>query len=321
MKNKVEEKKIIFFGSSFISKKILNNLIEQKLNIKLVITQPDKPVGRKKIVQQNSVKKLALSRKIPLKQFSKLDKKAVSFISKIKPDIIITCSYGKIIPEEIINLPKFKSINIHPSLLPKFRGPSPIQTVLLNGKNYTGISFMLMDKKMDHGDIIFQKKIKINKNDDYNKLEKVIIDESNRNLVKVIKKWINDEIKPKKQVHSKATYTKIIEKKDGFIDFRRENAQEIYNKYRAFVNWPRIYSFWKKNDKKKKIIFEEIEFFSKNLKTKYQNGEVAKIDKKLAIKTKNGFIIIKKIQIQGKKIINAQDFVNGHQDFIESILN
>jgi methionyl-tRNA formyltransferase len=169
---KLKELKIIFFGTSFFAKEILRNLLDNDVNIDLVITQPDRPAGRKKYFRPTDVKSLALERGIETKEFEKIKQEEINFIKNANPDLIITASYGLIIPKEILEIPKYGSVNIHPSLLPELRGSSPIQAALLQNLPETGISFMKMNEKMDAGPVFFQKKLKIDKEDVYPTLAK-----------------------------------------------------------------------------------------------------------------------------------------------------
>ncbi len=315
--------KIVFFGSSLIAKEVAKNLLKKKFNIVLIVTQPDKPAGRHRNLKAPPMKELALKKNIPFKQFSCLDKKAIKEILSGKPDLILTCAYGNILPKKLIEAPPLGSLNIHPSLLPDLRGPAPLQTALLKGYKQTGITFMLMDEKMDHGDIISQASIKIKAEDDYNSLEKNIVTEINKALPDVLKKWIKGEIIPKKQEHNKATYTRIIRKSDGLIDWKKEGARIIYNKYRAFVNWPQIYSFWNKGgETAKKITFNKIALALKNNSRpkKFKPGEVFKENGEIKIQSRKGDITIKQLQLEGKPATKAEDFINGYPGFIGAIL-
>ncbi len=315
--------KIVFFGSSLIAKEVIENLLKEKFNIILIITPEDKPADRQQELKATPVKELALKKNLPFKQFSCLDEKVIKEILSGKPDLILTCAYGNILPKKLIEAPPLKSLNIHPSLLPNLRGPAPLQTALLKGYGQTGITFMLMDEKMDHGDVIFQTPIDIEAEDDYNSLEKNIITEINKTLSGVLKKWISGNIIPEKQEHNEATYTRIIRKSDGLIDWKKEDAQAIYNKYRAFVNWPQIYSFWNKGGKTaKKITFNKIGLALGNNSRpkKLRPGEVFKEDGEVKIRSRKGDIIIKRLQLEGKPATKAEDFINGYPGFIGAIL-
>ena len=228
--------KIIFIGTSEFAVPALESLLKNNYKIITVITSPDKPVGRKQEITPTPIKRIAEKYQLPVIQPENiLDIK--SKILNLKPDLIIVASYGKIIPKSILDIPLSKSLNIHPSLLPKHRGPSPIQTVILNGDKKTGITIMLMDEKMDHGPVVSQMEIDIKPDENYEDLEKRLSQESGNFLIKTLPLYLNDKIKPIKQDENKASYTKILSRKQGEIDLNK-SALEIERKIRAFYPWP-----------------------------------------------------------------------------------
>ena len=221
---------IIFIGTPKFGSIVLEGLIKNDYEHVLVITAPDKPVGRKQILTPPPVKISAQKYNILVFQpeilTNSLDAKRTPRrvalqITNYKPDLIICAAYGQIIPKEILEIPKFGCLNIHPSLLPKYRGPSPIQTAILNGDEETGATIILMDEKLDHGKIISSSKYQVASNIYYKELEKELAKLSIKLLIETIPKWVNGEIKPKPQDESKATYTKIIKKEDGKIDWSK----------------------------------------------------------------------------------------------------
>ncbi|MEA2006644.1 MAG: methionyl-tRNA formyltransferase [Patescibacteria group bacterium] len=316
MKRNVKDLKIIFMGTPHIAMEILAFLIDSNLNITCVVTQPDRPFGRKKETIPSLVKNMALQNEIEVFQTEKIDHETIAFFKEKKPDLIILVAFGILLPNELLEIPTFGSINIHPSLLPKFRGPSPIQTALLKGESQTGISIMLMSKKMDAGPILAQKKIEVGKNENYQELEKHIIEISKDLLLDTMKQWITKKITPKTQDESKASFCEIISKRDGFIDWKQTSYQ-IFNQYRAFSKWPKIYSFWNDKKSKKKIIFNQIQVTSQTFPEK-KPGEIFQIDNKVLIATNNGAIILKIITPEGKNEMKIQEFVNGKPHFIGS---
>ena len=224
-------------------------------------------------------------------------------IEKLKPDLVIVASYGKIIPKKILEIPRYGCLNIHGSLLPKYRGPSPVQTAILNGDKETGITIILMDEKIDHGKIISNSEFLIsNKKITYQKLNKKLAELGVKLLIETIPKWINGEIKARSQDESKATYTKIIKKEDGKIDWKK-SAEEIERQIRAFYPWPGTFTFFKKNSKILRVKILEAEVLDK------------KDPKQLCIKCKKGYLAIKKLQPESKKPMTAEDFLRGHHEY------
>ena len=211
--------------------------------------------------------------------------------NKIKdknPDLVIVASYGRIIPEEVLKIPKYGCLNIHASLLPKYRGSSPVQTAILNGDSKTGITIILMDKKMDHGPIVASSEFQItDPKITYKELLKELADLGAKLLVETIPKWTKGEIKPLVQNESKASYVKILKRQDGEIDWSKP-PEEIERKIRAFYPWPGAFTFIRKKNK--------------TLRIKIMKAELSK-EKKL---------IIKKLQPEGKKLMSAEEFQRGY---------
>ena len=212
-------------------------------------------------------------------------------VKKLKPDLIIIASYGKIIPKKVLEIPKYGCLNIHPSLLPKYRGPSPIQTTILNGNKETGVTIMLIDEKIDHGPILAQQKWEIpNSRITYPELSQKLAQLGVKLLIQTIPKWIKGEIKTKPQDESKATYTKILKREDGKINWSKPD-QEIEKQIRAFNPWPGTFTF--------------IKHKSKALRIKVLEAEISKENK----------LIIKKLQPEGKKPMTLEEFKRGYHGF------
>lgn len=309
MKNK--KIKIVFVGTPRFGEIILNRILEKGIRPYLVITSPDKPVGRKQVLTPPPVKEVALKHKIPFIQPEKIEN-TISEMREKNPDLILVASFGQIIPKEILDIPKFGALNIHPSLLPEYRGPSPIQQAILDGKKETGVTIIKMTEKVDAGPVIAQKKIKIG-NLGYKELEKKLAVLGADLLMEILPQWIEGKIEPKEQDEAKATYTKIIKKEDGRIDWS-EPAEIIERKMRAFEEWPQIYTFL---EKKRYIILagkaqKEIKGGPK--------GDFGKIyfapDDKIAVRCKNSYFIIEKIKPESKKEMKIEDFLKGHLDII-----
>ena len=218
----------------------------------------------------------------------------------MSPDLIIVAAYGKILPKEILEIPKYGCLNIHPSLLPKYRGPSPIQSAILNGEKETGTTIILMDEKIDHGKIIASEKLTNSvKKTPYKELSKKLAKMSAELLIKTIPNWINGKIKPKPQDETKATYTKSIKREDGKINWS-DSAERIERKFYAFYPWPGIFTFFEKNGKILRVKILDLEISNKEDKNNF------------FIKLKKKYLIIKKIQPEGKKPMLAEDFKRGY---------
>lgn len=306
-------------GTSLMAEKILSALIEESYNIVAVYTKLDKKTGRKMELGENHVKSIALQEKIPVFQPEKFDDEAVSQLKQLNPDLIIVVAYGKILPKEALEIPGLGCINVHGSLLPKLRGPSPIQNALLAGEKETGITIMLMDERVDTGNILSQEKIKIEDLDTFQTLYQKLISPATRLLLETIPLWVERKIEPKKQNGKEATLCQLIEREDGHI-FWNEEAEIIYNKFRAFYPWPGIFSFWKNNDTLLRIKFNEIDIQKQDPQTKHEPGEIFQLGDKIGIQTFKGILIPEKIQLEGKKELPIKEFINGYPDFIGSVL-
>jgi len=269
--------KIIFMGTPEFSAVILEALVNSNYEIAAVITNPDAPIGRKQILTPSPVKVLAEKNKIPVIQLDEM--------RDFNVDLAIVAAYGKIISKNVLDIPRYGMINVHPSLLPKYRGASPIQNAILNGDKKTGVTIMKLDKEMDHGEIISQVETQILGSDTYESLSQKLAILGAELLIKTIPDYTSGKIKPVKQNHAEATYTKIIKKEDGKIDWSK-SAIEIERIVRAFYPWPIAWTIW--------------------------NGKVLKILEARIIGNK---LEIKKLQLGGGKILSIKEFLNGHKDF------
>ena len=335
---------IVFFGTPHFAEIVLEKLIHAGYKPSLVITAPDKPVGRKKELIPSPVKILSQKENISIAQPEKLDQEFVETynLTPSTYNLFIVAAYGKIIPQKILDIPRYGALNIHPSLLPKYRGASPIQTSILNGDKKTGVTVMLMDEKMDHGPILAQQELAvINSKSDppagragirnkfkipmfkitAPKLSDILAEQGAELLTETIPKLINKKIKPKKQNHKKATYTKIIKREDGLINWNK-SADYIERQLRAFTPWPGIYTIWE--DKRLKIL--ELNTTGRSGRPVVSgsgrpvvDGQVIKYNDGFAIQTKNRIIVPSIIQLEGKNSQTAKEFLNGHPKIIGSI--
>lgn len=295
--------KIIYMGTPEFSVEPLKK-INEKYDVILVVTQPDKEVGRKHKITYSKVKEFAIKNNIEVYQPINI-KKDYEYILSKKPDLIITCAYGQIIPSEILNYPKYGCINLHASLLPKYRGGAPIQRAIINGDKYSGITIMFMDKNMDSGDILYQEKLKIDDNDTSLSLfNKLSILASNM-IIDFIPKLINNNYKRIKQDEDKVTYAFNISKEDEKLDFNNTSIN-IYNKIRGLYPEPACYAY---------LDNKRVKFYSSVISNNKINADAGKINNiyknGIGIKTLDGEIIITELQIEGKKREKATDYING----------
>ena len=289
--------KIVFFGTDEFAVAVLDELCKLGSLPALIVTTEDKPKGRKLVVTPPPVKVWAISSKIPYLQPTKLDESFRSTLYALRPTLFVVASYGKILPKFIFDLPTNETLNIHPSLLPKLRGPSPLQTAVLN-EDETGVTIIRLDEEMDHGPIVAQRKILIEPWPiEQNLLRDRLAREGARLLVESLPDWVDGGIKAIPQDHAKATYTRKIKKEDGLIDLNGD-PEKNYRKILAYSGWPSAYFFSNKNAN------SSPNFSTKNLDGQ---GKTRVIIKKAHLE--NGRLVIEKVLPEGSsKEISFQTF-------------
>lgn len=261
---------MLFFGTSELSVIVLEELKDSGFLPKVIICAEDKPVGRKMIITPPPVKVWAESHGIPVFQPRTLREEKnkeieLSMTEKIKNlvqecDIFVVASYGKIIPQAILDIPRHGTLNVHPSLLPRLRGPSPIQSAILIEEE-TGVSIILLDAEMDHGPLVAQEKVDITPWPPYaEELESILAHRGGAMLAEIIPKWIKGEIQTVEQDHKKATVCKKIKKIDGEVDILSGNPYEIFRKVRAFSGWPGVYFFTDYNSMRIRVLITKANF-------------------------------------------------------------
>lgn len=297
---------IVYMGTPEFSVGPLKELVK-KYNVSMVVTQPDKKVGRKQEIKFSPVKEFAIEQGIEVFQPERIRDNYQAILDK-NPDLIITCAYGQIIPKEILEYPKYKCINIHASLLPKYRGGAPIHHSIINGDEYTGVTIMYMDTKMDSGDILYQEKIKIEDTDNVGTMFTKLSVLGSKMIIDSLPGIIDGSIKPIKQDEEKVTYAYNISKEDEIIDFNN-NTKDIFNKIRGLNPFPVGYSI---------LDNKRVKLYSSRIGNSTKDGEIGSIiniyEDGLGIKTKDGEIVITELQFEGKKRSTVKDYLNGIQD-------
>jgi len=312
-KNKI---RTIFIGTPDFSVPSLESLSrDDYFQVIGVITQPDKKVGRKQVLTPPPVKVEAVKNNIPVFQPEKIGNWKLE-IGNL--DLIVVVAYAQIIPENILNLPKYGCVNVHGSLLPRYRGASCVQAAIANGDRETGITIMKMDKGLDTGPIIFQDKIGIEDNDTGGSMFKKLSELGAKALVPALKKYINGEIIPEAQDNSKASYVGMLKKEDGRIKWY-EDAIAVERFIRSRLPWPgawtRIKNDGEKNIKILEVLHETLSGNKKNL------GEIFFSGDDLAVQCGNGALLVKKLQTEGKKAVTAEEFLRGYKDFVGKVLD
>ncbi len=303
---------IILFGTPEFAVPSLEALVSGGFSVAAAVTAPDKPTGRKQVLSSSPVKRAAQSRGIPVfEPVSLKDKGFFKTFSDLDPTVCIIAAYGKIIPEYYLAVPKFGFINTHPSLLPKYRGSSPIQTAIMEGETEMGVSIMLLDKEVDHGPILAAASYKLQATSYFPEVAKDLAELGAQLLAKTLPRYLAGEIVPKEQDHAAATFTKMLKWEDGKIDWDRP-TERIFNQIRALNPEPGTWTTWK--GKTLRVI--KAHALSGSLKA----GEAAKTDNSIAVGTATIPLALDLIQLEGKSPTAPQDFINGHPDFIGTTL-
>ena len=295
-------------GTPEFSLNVLDMLIKNT-NVIAVVTQPDKIVGRNQEKSFTPIKKLAIEHNILVLQPEKIRKEFEEVIN-LKPDLIVTCAYGQIIPEEILSCPKFGCINVHASLLPKLRGGSPLHHSIIDGYDKTGVTIMYMDKGMDTGDIITQEEIPILDTDTVGTIHDKLSIIGSELLLKTLPSILSGTNSRIKQDSDSATYCHNITHEEEVIDFNKD-ARSIFNMVRGMNPYPVAY--FNLNNLVYKVY--EVSYEITNKYSNKENGEIVIQDKNnLVIRCKDGLIYLKKIKREGKKLMDIKDFLNGEHD-------
>jgi len=297
--------KIIFFGSDEFSLPLIKAL-EVDHEIVAVITQPDKPQGRGRKIMPNPVAKWAVSHNKRI--FYDMNQ---SEILSLDADIGVVAAYGRIIPEKLLNFPKYRLINLHPSLLPRYRGATPIETAILNGDEKTGCSVIYVEKKLDSGDILAMREYPLDRENSI-ELRRILAEMGTQLVIDVIENIEN--LHPIRQDESQAIYTKKIAKSDAEIFFAKESASLIDRKIRAYIA---IGSYFYLNGKR--IIVQRADFDQAN--SGKPPGYIVEAKDRLTIQTKDGLLHIKQVKPAGKKSMSAKQFVNGYKDLAKKFVD
>ena len=302
--------KIAFMGTSDFAVPALDLLIDKAADIVCVVTRPDRPGGRGRKLIASPVKRLAEKKGIALFQPGNL--KSEPFISRFRefmPDIIAVVAFGQIISKEIIEMPRFGCVNLHPSLLPKYRGAAPVNWAIINGERVTGVTTILMDEGIDTGDILLQKEVAIEEDDTSESLHDKLARIGAELLVETLRRTEESTINSVPQDHSQATSVPMLKKEDGLIDWS-EGCRHISNQIKGLLPWPG--AFTRLRGKRLKI-FKGVPLEEGTQMT--SPGNVSETsDKGIKVSTGDGFLMIKELQLQDHKRMRVADFLRGHKD-------
>ena len=310
--------RIVFMGTPEFSVPALEMLVKSEHILVAVYTQPDKSKGRGRIPITSPVKRVALEHGLEVLQpVSLRDHTEIERLAALKPDVIIVAAFGQILPQSVLDVPGFGCLNIHPSLLPKYRGASPIPAAILAGDGETGVTIMLMDAGMDTGPILAQSTVEIEPYDTTASLTPKLAEAGARLLAETLPLWLDRLLTPQPQEESGASYTYPITKNEGAIDWQL-SADEIWRRVRAFDPWPGCYTRWQGRSIK---ILEAVPLHKKGdvvpgRVVALESGQAAAV----GVETSDGVLGLLSIQLEGKRAIPVTDFLRGQRGFVGDML-
>lgn len=323
--------RIVFMGTPQFSVPALERLIESEHQVVAVYTQPDRVAGRRRVPAPSLVKRTALEHSLEVLQPVKLrDPAEVERLAALKPDIIVAAAFGQLLPQSVLDIPNFGCLNIHPSLLPRYRGASPIAAAILAGDEKTGVSIMLMDAGLDTGPILSQSLVTIELQDTTGSLTINLAQAGARLLAETLPLWFDHLLTPQPQDERSASYTTLISKDEGEIDWHLA-AIEIWRRVRAFNPWPGCYTWWQGKLLK---ILEAIPFSPFPRQERTEPGKVVSIgdeakasarlggseEVKIGVETGDGVLGLLQVQLEGKRALPAAEFLRGQKGFVGGLL-
>jgi len=307
--------RIVFMGTPEFAVTPLEFLMLNRFGVVAVYTQPDKEAGRGRLLVASPVKSMALQWELPL--YQPVDFKSIEErerLTALKPDVIIVAAFGQILPQTILGIPRYGCLNIHPSLLPKYRGVSPVPAAILSGDEFTGVSVMVLDQGVDTGPVLVQAQTSITGWDTTATLTEKLSRIGAQLLIEVVPRWIQGKVVPQKQDNTKATYTSMIDKEVGAIDWH-QSAIDLWRQVRAYQPWPGSYTRWQ--GKQLKIIEAyplegQVDAPGRVVSLA---GEVA-----FGVETGSGRLGVLRVQLEGKRVMTGGEFLRGQRQLIGSIL-
>jgi len=310
--------RIVFMGTPEFSVPPLEYLVRSEYHIVGVYTQPDRPTGRGRAMEQSPVKRVALVQGLEVFQPVKLrNPDEVRRLAALKPDLILVAAFGQILPQSVLDIPPFGCLNIHPSLLPKYRGATPIPSAILAGESETGVTIMLMDAGMDTGPVISQIIVGIEPQDTTESLTNRLAQAGVRLLGEALPLWFDRSLKTQPQDGSRATYTSPITKEDGVINWQM-SAEEISRRVRAFYPWPGCYTWWQGK------LLKILEAITLHKDRDLVPGKVVALASDqpavVGVGTGGGILGLLRVQLEGKRALTAAEFLLGQRAFVGSTL-
>lgn len=307
---------ILFFGTSEFAVPVLEALVHSEHELRAVFTQPDRPAGRGRKLRPVPVAAAAEKLSIPVEKPERIrSRAAIETIRAYAPDAVVLAAYGSIIPKAALEIPRLGWINVHPSLLPRYRGASPVVAPILNGDSTTGVSYFLMREGLDDGPLLEQSSVEIPPDQTAGELEAGLARLSAENVANVLTRWSNGEIQPTPQDESNASYTPKLDKEDARISWELP-AEQVHRRVMAYNPWPVAFTFW--DDRRLRI-----------LRTRYVSGPRPGEPGSVGLDADSGYplvacgigaVLLREVQLAGSRAVDGKVFLSGHPDFIYSSL-
>ena len=302
--------KTLYLGTPECSAYCLEFLLKKGVDIVGVVTQPDRPFGRKLTLKAPPVKEIALKHKLRLFQPERAsDPEVIADLSILEPDVTVVFAFGEFLSDPFLKIPGISTVNLHLSLLPKYRGAAPVQWAIIDGKKVTGVTTFHIVKAMDAGDIIYQREVPIAEDDTGETLTRKLTEAGSEVMLKTIRDLYDRTAPRTQQDHSKATLARKLKKSDGLIDWNSD-SDRIHDLIRGMNPWPCAYSVWRSGDEQRILKFFSVQ--PSNIKGD-QPGRVLAEGDDLFVATGNGAVQVLSVQIEGKRIISGREFLNGHR--------
>jgi methionyl-tRNA formyltransferase len=316
--------RVVFMGTPAFALPVLSALLDAGHQVVGVYTQPDRPAGRGKKTIPTEVKAFALEGALPVFQPKSLrrDEAARRELASLSPELIVIAAYGLFLPAEVLALPRLGCLNVHPSLLPRYRGPSPVASAILNGDAVTGVTIMQPDEGMDSGPIVAQRETHIYSDETTENLTLRLFQMGAILLAEILPAWERGEITPRPQDSSQATTTKLLSREDGEIDWSR-SAAYIARQVRAYYPWPGCFTHWR--GALLKVLEARVGVQGTGYggvpRTLYPGEVVALPEGGVGVVTGDGILELRQVQLEGRRAVGVKEFISGHQDFIGARLS
>ncbi len=307
------ELRVVFMGTPDFAVPSLEYLILDEYEVVAVYTQPDKTAGRGRSLVFPPLKKAALSLGLPVVQpVNFKSPEVVTQLASFHPDVIVVAAFGQILPQSVLDIPRYGCINIHPSLLPRFRGASPVAAAILAGDKFTGVSIMLMESGLDTGPVLARAQVSISAHDTTGSLTTKLARIAANLLLETLPCWLRGELAPQPQNEAEATYSETISKEEGEIDWQL-SATDIWRRVRAFYPWPGCYTRWRGRQLK---IIEALPLTEGETAAAGQVVAVEQSGAAFGVGTGEGILGVLRVQMEGKRVMSAAEFLRGQREFI-----